>query len=487
MLASFLLRPAAHGHSLEELAFERLGHQALTAKEAGWDRGHQPPPGDPRLLALAGERVALVGRTAGPMRTELAAAGDGALARIYREIEEPLVPVLLAMEEQGIGLDVPYLQAMSAELAGELARLETQIYAIAGETFNINSPPQLGAILFEKLGYPVLGRTRKTKSYATGAEVLEELAARGFPLPEKLLRYRELAKLKSTYIDALPALVAADGRVHTRYNQAGAATGRLSSANPNLQNIPVRTELGQRIRRAFVAAPGHLLLVADYNQIELRVLAHIAGEEGLIEAFRAGVDIHRATAATVFGVAPELVTPDQRRAAKTINFGIIYGMSAFGLGQNLRIPPKEAERFIAAYLARYPGVKRYVDETLAAAERDGGVATLYGRVRHLPDIRSKNYNLRENARRMAINARIQGTAADLQKKAMVAVARRLAAERPAARLLLTVHDELVLEVPAGEAEAAGALVKAEMEGVAELAAPLVVDVGWGESWYQAKE
>lgn len=486
MLASYLVRPAAHGHSLGELAFERLGHKALTAKDAGWDRGHQPPPGDARLLAYAGERVALVERTAAAMRDELA-AGEGALARIYREIEEPLVPVLLAMEEAGILLDVGYLEAMSVELGEELTHLETEIYAIAGETFNINSSQQLGAILFEKLGYPVLKRTRKTKSYATGADILEELAARGFPLPEKLLRYRELSKLKSTYVDALPALLADDGRVHTRFNQAVAATGRLSSANPNLQNIPVRTELGQRIRRAFIAAPGRALLIADYSQIELRVLAHIAGEEALLAAFRAGEDIHRATAATVFGVAPELVNPDQRRAAKTINFGILYGMSAFGLGQNLRIPPKQAEQFITAYLARYPGVKGYVDDTLATAQRDGKVETLYGRVRHLPDIASKNYNLRENARRMAINARIQGTAADLMKMAMIAVARRLAAERPESRLLLTVHDELVLEVPAGEEAAVGELVKAEMEGVAELAAPLVVDLGWGASWYEAKE
>jgi DNA polymerase I len=486
MLASYLLRPAAHGHSLEELAFERLGHKALTAKDAGWDRGHQPPPGDARLFAFAGERVALVARTAGAMRQELEAAG-GALSRIYREIEEPLMPVLMEMEEAGILLDVPYLEAMSAELATELTRLETEIYAIAGETFNINSSQQLGAILFEKLAYPVLKRTKKTKSYGTGAEILEELAARGYPLPERLLPYRELSKLKSTYVDALPALVGDDGRVHTRFNQAVAANGRLFSASPNLQNIPVRTELGQRIRRAFVAAPGHLLLVADYSQIELRVLAHIAGEETLTAAFQAGADVHRTTAATVFGVAPELVTADQRRAAKTINFGIIYGMSAYGLAQNLHIPPKQAEAFITAYLARYPGVKRYVDETLAAAERDGRVATLYGRVRHFPDIQSKNYNLRENARRMAINARIQGTAADLLKKAMVAVARRLADEHPAARLLLTVHDELVLEVPRGEEDAVGALVKTEMEGVAELTAPLVVDVGWGESWYAAKE
>jgi DNA polymerase I len=395
--------------------------------------------------------------------------------------------VLLRMEEAGILLDRAFLAEMSSRLEADLARLETEIFAVAGESFNIGSPQQLGVILFEKLGYPILKRTRKTKSYATGAEILEELAVRGYPLPELVLSHREVAKLKSTYVDALPELVGADGRLHTRFNQAVAATGRLSSANPNLQNIPIRTELGQQIRRAFVAPPGAALLVADYSQIELRILAHIAGEEALIESFRRGEDIHRTTAAAVLGVAPELVNPEQRRAAKTINFGIIYGMSAYGLSQTLHIPPKEAERFITAYLERYPGVRRYMDETLAAAEAEGGVATLWGRVRWLPDITSKNWNLRENARRMAINARIQGTAADFMKKAMIEVDRRLRTEAPDARLLLSVHDELVLEVPEGEAERVGELVRESMAGVAQLAVPLVVDLGWGRSWYEAKE
>jgi DNA polymerase-1 len=375
---------------------------------------------------------------------------------------------------------------MSGELAVEIAELERRIYAIAGGEFNVSSPQQLGVILFEKLGYPVLKRTRKTKSYATGAEILEELAARGYELPVLLLRYRELTKLKSTYIDALPALVAPDGRLHTRFNQAVAATGRLSSVNPNLQNIPVRTELGQRIRRAFVADPGAVLLAADYSQVELRILAHIAPEPALVEAFRRGEDIHRSTAATVLGVAPELVTAEQRRAAKTINFGIMYGMSAYGLAAALGIGRAEAEAFIQAYLGRYEGVRRYREETLERARREGKVETLYGRVRHLPDIDSKNRSLKENAERMAINARIQGTAADIMKLAMIRLDRRLAAEHPAASLLLTVHDELVLEVPEADAEAVAAVAKAEMEGVIELAAPLVVDVGWGRTWYDAK-
>ncbi len=483
MLVSYLLKPSVHGHSLDELALERLSRKALTPKEVGWDKGQEPPVGDSRLAAYAAERIVLARRMAEAMRRELEA---GSLARVYTEIEAPLVPVLLRMEEAGILLDVGYLKEMSVELGREVGELEEEIYKQAGERFNLNSPQQLGFVLFEKMGLPALKKTQKTKSYSTGAETLEELGRRGYPIAQLLLRYRELSKLKSTYLDALPELVGSDGRLHTRYNQAGAITGRLSSVNPNLQNIPIRTEVGQRIRKAFIARPGDVLLVADYSQIELRILAHIADEKALIDAFAAGEDIHRATAAAVLGVAPELVSAEQRRAAKTINFGILYGMSAFGLSQQLGISTKEADRFIHAYMDRYPGVKAYIEETLAGAERSGKVETLYGRTRWLPDIQSKNWNLRENARRMAINARIQGTAADIQKLAMIAVDRRLRDEQPGARLLLTVHDELVLEVPEEQAEPVAQLVKAEMEGVADLKVPLVVDTGWGASWYEAK-
>ncbi|HVG08636.1 MAG TPA: DNA polymerase I [Thermoanaerobaculia bacterium] len=486
MLVSYLLKPSVHGHTLDELALERLSCKPLTAKEAGWDKGQEPPQGDSRLAAYACERVTFARRMTAAMRKELGTPEDAPLARVYSGIEAPLLPVLLGMEEAGILLDPGYLGAMSEELGTELAQLEEEIYRQAGERFNLGSPQQLGTILFEKMGLPVLKRTQKTKSYSTGAETLEDLAGRGYPIAQLLLRYRELSKLKSTYVDALPLLVALDGRIHTRFNQAVAATGRLSSTNPNLQNIPIRTELGQRIRKAFVAAPGHVLLVADYSQIELRILAHIAQEQELIRAFAAGEDIHRSTAAVVFSVSPELVTSEQRRAAKTINFGILYGMSAFGLGQALSIPSREAEVFIKAYLDRYAGVRTYVEETQKSAEKEGKVETLYGRVRWLPDIQSKNRNLRENARRMAINARIQGTAADLLKLAMIATDRRLKKEHPDARLLLTVHDELVLEVPEGSVEAVAALVKQEMEGVAQFQVPLVVDVGWGPSWYEAK-
>jgi len=484
MLVSYLLKPSIHGHTLEEMTLERLDTKALTLKECGWDKGQEPPLGDPRLAHFAAERVALARRMAETMRRELAA--NPGLTEVYETMEAPLVPVLVGMEERGIRLDVDFLRGMSGELATELGHLEEEIYKAAGERFNLNSPQQLGIVLFERMGLPVLKRTQKTKSYSTGAETLEELAVRGFPIAQHLLRYRELSKLKSTYVDALPMLVAPDGRLHTRIQQAVAATGRLSSINPNLQNIPIRTELGQRIRKAFAADPGNVLLVADYSQIELRILAHIAEEAALIDAFAAGEDIHRSTASLVLGVAPELVTAEQRRAAKTINFGILYGMSAFGLSSALGIAQKDAERFIRDYLDRYPGVRRYMESTQASAEKEGKVETLYGRIRWLPDITSKNFNLRENARRMAINARIQGTAADLLKLAMIAIDRRLRADLPEAHLLLTVHDELVFEVPEAQAEEAGRHVKAEMEGVASLKVPLVVDVGWGKTWYDAK-
>ncbi len=483
MLASYLCKASVHGHALAEIALERTGARIRTAKDAGFDKGVEPAVGDARVGAWVGERLALVEQLTPALRQEL---GTGALRDLYRRIEAPLMPVLVGMEETGIRLDVDFLARMSVELGGELAGLETEIYRLAGERFNIQSPQQLGTILFDKLKLPSGKKTRKTKSYSTGAETLEELAAAGHELPQYLLRFRELAKLKSTYVDALPQLLGGDGRLHTRFQQAVAATGRLSSVNPNLQNIPARTELGMKIRKAFCAAPGFLLVAADYSQIELRVLAHIAGERAMIEAFRRGEDIHRSTAAAVLGISADFVTAEQRRAAKTINFGLIYGMSAYGLAQALGISTKEAEQFIAVYFARYAGVQAYMQETLAAAERDGRVETLYGRVRYLPDIQSRNWNLRENARRMAINARIQGTAADLMKLAMIAVDRRLRGEHPRARLLLTVHDELVLESPATEVAAVAALVRGEMEGVAALAVPLVVDTGSGPTWFDAK-
>lgn len=487
MLLAYLLPSAVRTYALEEVAFARLQIKPMTAKEAGWLRRAEPEPGTRELLYWAAERVLLPEEILSQEEDELSGRDSGSAARrVYEDIEAPLMPVLVRMEERGILLDVDFLSQMSGELSEELERVEAEIYEIAGERFNINSPQQLGSILFEKLGYPVIKRTRKTKSYATGADTLEALAAQGFDLPTKILQFRESTKLKSTYVDALPSQVGEDGRLHTRFQQAVAATGRLSSTNPNLQNIPIRTDAGRRIRKAFVAPEGYRLFVADYSQIELRVLAHIAREDALIDAFQRGEDIHASTAALVFGGSPALVTSDQRRAAKVINFGILYGMSPFGLANNLGIPQKEAKAFIEAYFERFPAVKVYIDSTIEAAQAEGKVETLYGRARWLPDIRSKNWNLRENAKRMAINARIQGTAADLLKKAMIAVDRRLREEFPDAGLLLTVHDELMVEVPEDELEEVSALVQSEMEGVERLVVPLAVAGGSGVTWHAAK-
>lgn len=483
MLASYLLRSAARSHDLTDVALDRLATHAVTAADAGWAKGQEPPMGSEGLLTYAAERVELSRRLASSMRKELE---THSLESVYERIEAPLVPVLVRMEERGVLLDTGFLGELSSGMAGELAELETAIYKIAGDEFNINSPQQLGEVMFDRLGYPVIKKTRKTKNYSTDSATLEELAIRGYELPEKILKYREVAKLKGTYVDAFPGLVAEDGRLHTRFYQAVAATGRLASANPNMQNIPIRTEQGQQIRKAFIAPEGRTLIVADYSQIELRVLAHIAEESELVDAFQAGRDVHAATAAGVFGVAPELVTTDQRRAAKVINFGIMYGMSAFGLSQNLRIPKAEAEKFIKAYLDRYSAVREYMETTVETAKSEGKVETLYGRIRWLPDINSRNYNLRENAKRMAINARIQGTAADLLKLAMIGVDRRLRAERAESSLLLTVHDELVLEAPDSEVEEVSELLREEMENVEKLDVPLVVDVGSGKTWYDAK-
>ncbi|MEM6794349.1 MAG: DNA polymerase I [Acidobacteriota bacterium] len=484
MLLSYIVRSALRAHDLGTVVMDRL-HRSLTSpKDAGLSKDELPMLGADALRAFVAERVMLPHSMAEGLEQEMDSQD---LRPVYETIEEPLVPVLATIEETGVLVDREFLAQMSGELAGEIEATEADIYERAGETFNIQSPKQLGEILFVKLDYPVLRKTRKTRSYSTDAETLEELAARGYDLPERIIHYRELTKLKSTYVDALPTMVAEDGRIHTRFNQAVAATGRLSSAQPNLQNIPIRTELGQRIRKAFRAAPGHRLVVADYSQVELRVLAHVAEESVMIDAFSRGEDIHAATAAAVFGGSPLLINPDQRRMAKVINFGIVYGMTAFGLGRQLGLDRKDAQKFIDTYMDRYPGVRRYTEETLDEAFENGCVRTLYGRVRQLPDIRSRNWNLRENAKRMAINAPIQGTAADLLKLAMIAVEERLEREKPEAKLLLTVHDELVIEAPEAEAEEVAEILRDEMMGVAELKVPLVVDAGIGESWYDAKD
>ncbi len=484
MLMAYLVHSAVRSFGLATVALDRLFYQATTPADAGLDAGTATLGDDAGLGLYAAEQAvlpALILETLDEQWRESRGARE-----VYERIEAPLLPVLAAMEEEGIELDSAVLADMSRCLDLDAGDLAEEIFDEAGERFNILSPQQLGVVLFDNLGLPSPGRTRKTKKYKTGADVLEHLAQQGHRVPAKVLHYRELTKLKSTYVDALPHLVAEDGRLHTRYHQAVAATGRLSSHDPNLQNIPIRTDIGRQVRRAFRARDGYRLLVADYSQIELRVLAHISSDEALVDIFRHGGDIHRSTAATVFGVAPALVTDEQRRASKTINFGIIYGMSAFGLARALGIARGEAQAFIDAYFERFPGVRAYTEQTLAGAEETLQVETLYGRVRYIPDIRSRNRAVRENARRMAVNARIQGTAADLLKLAMIAVDRRLRAELEAARLLLTVHDELVLEAPSADMDALASLVREEMEGVADLSVPLVVDMDSGPDWYEAK-
>src|SRR5438105_9197188 len=397
----------------------------------------------------------------------------------------PLFPVLAKMEERGIRVDVELLHKMSRDMGAQIGHHEKRIYAEAGSEFNINSPQQLGHVLFEKLNYPVIKKTKGTKAYSTSVDVLEELATHGFAVPQLILQHRELHKLKSTYIDALPMFVGKDGRVHTSFNQAVAATGRLSSSDPNLQNIPIRTELGRTIRKAFIAETGFALLSADYSQVELRILAHISQDPDLIETFRRGADIHRATASKMFNIPEADLTHDQRRAAKTINFGVLYGMSASRLSNELNIPTGQAKDFIDAYFGRYPKIQEYLDRTLDEARGSGKVTTLFGRVRYIPEIHNKSFTVRGNAERMATNAPIQGTAADILKLAMIALDAKL--DEKSARMLLTVHDEIVIEVRAERADEVAGIVKGTMENIFPLAVPLAVDTHWGKSWYEAKE
>jgi DNA polymerase-1 len=408
------------------------------------------------------------------------------LRRLYEEIELPLVPVLADMERTGIKVDRAMLQKMSAAMEKQLSELTNGIYLAAGMEFNINSTKQLGEVLFEKMNLPVLKKTRKTGGYSTDQAVLEELA-QTYELPKLILEYRQVSKLKSTYVDALPALIhPKTGRVHTSFNQTGAATGRLSSSDPNLQNIPIRSELGRLIRGAFVPEKGNKLIAADYSQVELRILAHLSGDEVLISAFRAGEDIHDRTAREVFSEAELQNRAECRRRAKVINFGIVYGLSAFGLARTLGISRDDAQAFIDAYFKRYSGVRSWLDKTLDEVRRDEYATTLFGRIRPIPDINSKDANLRHFAERTAVNSPIQGTAADIIKIAMIRVHRALQDRHLAAKILLQVHDELVLEVPEAEVEATRIMVQEEMEGAVELLVPLKVDLNVAGNWMDMK-
>ncbi|MBV9343408.1 MAG: DNA polymerase I, partial [Gammaproteobacteria bacterium] len=485
MLESYVLNSVATNHALEMDAQRYLGQRPLALEDVAGRGARQLPFGQvplERATEYAAGRAALTLRLHAALWPQLAALP--ALARLYEEIEAPLVPVLHTMEQCGVLVDREQLRAQSREFARQLQELLQQAHREAGHEFNIESPRQLQQILFERLQLPVRRRT-PTGQPSTAEDVLEELA-QSYALPRIVLEYRALSKLKSTYTDKLPELVhEGTGRIHTCYAQAVAATGRLSSLEPNLQNIPIRRSEGRRIRRAFIAPPGHLLLAADYSQIELRIMAHLSGDESLRAAFAADRDVHQATAAEVFEVELGAVSADQRRTAKVINFGLIYGMSPFGLARNLGIERSAAQRYVERYFERYPGVKRFMDDTRFKARELGYVETVFGRRLYLPDIRSGNPQLRQYAERAAINAPMQGTAADIIKRAMIAVQAWRRASGCAARLLMQVHDELVLEVPAAEIEAVRAAVRECMMSAAELSVPLRVDMGAGANWDEA--
>ncbi|MDR1727195.1 MAG: DNA polymerase I [Acidobacteriota bacterium] len=491
MLMAFLTAPNAGDFSLKRWALDEArlsldasgdagaeGARMRQASFAGFLDAEEPK----RDAAALARRLDALRRLHGRLAPRLDEMGVRA---VYEEIDLPLVPVLAAMEHEGVKVDRATLKRMSLEMEKLLAETTGRIYQMAGMEFNINSPKQLGEV-FDRLNLPLRKKTRKTGGYSTDSSVLEELA-QTYELPRRILEYRQVAKLKSTYVDALPELIhPATGRVHTSFHQTGAATGRLSSSNPNLQNIPIRTDMGRLIRAAFVPEKGNLLVSADYSQVELRVLAHLSRDEVLVDAFRAGEDVHDRTAREVFGAAALDNRAECRRRAKAINFGIVYGQSSFGLAQSLGIARHEAQAFIDAYFQRYQGVRAWLDGTVEETRRTGMVRTLYGRLRQIPDINSRDFNARGFAERTAVNSPIQGTAADIVKIAMIRVERELRAGGMAARILLQVHDELVLEAPEAEAEATRDLLRREMEGAAQLLVPLKVDLNVADNWMDMK-
>jgi DNA polymerase-1 len=486
MLAGYLLDASRSSQDLEPLALEQLGYRARIADDV---RGKGAKAmaftslAPDRLLDYAGERADLAWQLAELFAPELDRAG---VAGVYRELELPLVPILAGLERVGVRVDAPTLTAQATHMEQEMGALAAEIYRQAGEMFNIGSPKQLGEVLFDKLKLPVLKRTGTTRTPSTAVEVLEELALT-HDLPRLILDWRSLSKLKGTYIDALPSLIhPVTGRVHTVFNQAVAATGRLSSSDPNLQNIPIRSALGREIRRAFVAEPGHVLISADYSQIELRVLAHLSGDDTLIAAFLRGDDIHDQTALKVFGPESGLDRHELRRRAKIVNYALLYGKTAFTLAKDIGVSQSAAQQFIDAYFAGFPRVRGFIDKTLEDARVSGVVRTMFGRKRPVPELTSRNGQIRAAAERMAVNMPIQGTAADILKKAMIDVDRVLAARAPASRMILTVHDELLFEAPHADAERVAALVRDTMAGAVKMAVPLDVDVGVGENWKEAK-
>jgi len=457
-LYSYLLRPTTANHNFADVVMRQFSAMI----------GGGP-----------GERADYLQRLAPALEAQVQ---EQNLDSVYEKIDLPLAPVLAEIERTGVRVDPKELEKMSRSMEKEVRRLEKEIWKLAGSEFNVNSPTQLAEVLFDKLNLQSNARRGKAKARSTAADVLEELSAQ-HPLPAKIIEYREIAKLKSTYVDALPKLIHPEtGRLHTSFSQTGTATGRLSSSDPNLQNIPIRTELGREIRAAFVAEKGKILLSADYSQIELRIMAHFSKDPVLVEAFRNGEDIHARTAQEVFGVGPMAQNAEHRRAAKAINFGIIYGLSPFGLAQQLGIEQKEAAKFINAYFTRYRGVKEYLDGILAETRKTGVAKTLFGRIRPIPEINSPQMQLRNFAERTALNSPLQGTAADLIKLAMINIDKRLAKEKFEAKMILQVHDELLFEAPTKERAKLEKLVEEEMEGVHKLAVPIVVEIGAGPNW-----
>ncbi len=486
MLESYVLDSTASRHDMDSLALKYLGHKTIHfediagkgAKQLGFD---QVPLETAGPYAAEDAEVTLRLHQAFWPRLEQ----QPGLARLYQEIEIPLVPVLSRLERQGVRIDRDRLAAQSRDLTGRIAALEEAAYRVAGRPFNLGSPKQIGDIFFTEQGLPVVEKTPKGAP-STSESVLQQLADAGHELPRIILEHRGLAKLKSTYTDKLPQMVSpVTGRVHTSYHQAVAATGRLSSSDPNLQNIPIRSEDGRRIRLAFIADPGCKLVAADYSQIELRIMAHLSRDERLLAAFAAGLDIHIATAAEVWGLAPDQVSADQRRSAKAINFGLIYGMSAFGLARQLGIERGEAQAYVDRYFQRYTGVKDFMDRTRLQARRDKYVETLFGRRLYLPDIDHSNQGRRAGSERTAINAPLQGTAADIIKRAMIAADSWIQTEHPPVRMIMQVHDELVFEVGEAGVAAASERIRAAMESAADLAVPLLVQIGVGDNWEEA--
>ncbi|WP_044343828.1 DNA polymerase I [Pseudomonas meliae] len=486
ILESYVLDSTATRHDRDSLVAKYLTHTPINFQEIA-GKGAKQLTFDQIAIEQAGnyaaEEADLTLRLHEVFEARLAAIPT--LQPVLNDIEMPLVPVLAGIERQGALVDANLLGIQSVELGDKMTALEREAFAIAGEEFNLGSPKQLGVILYEKLGMPILSKTA-TGQASTAEAVLAELAEQDFPLPKVLMQYRSMSKLKSTYTDRLPEQInPRTGRIHTSYHQAVAVTGRLSSSDPNLQNIPIRTAEGRRIRQAFVAPKGYKLLAADYSQIELRIMAHLAQDEGLLHAFRNDLDVHRATAAEVFGVELENVTTDMRRSAKAINFGLIYGMSAFGLAKQIGVDRKQSQAYVDRYFARYPGVLDYMERTRAQAAEQGFVETIFGRRLYLPDINAKNQSLRKGAERMAINAPMQGTAADIIKKAMVPVNGWLEESGLDARVILQVHDELVLEVREDLVDQISEQIRPHMSGAAELAVPLLVEVGVGNNWDEA--